>query len=174
MKRSRLELDYVVPPRHPAWLGLLLLALALGIGTDLVLRFVSARDERSHMSTTQERLNTARPAATAVAGERLDEQVKSAETIVRQLTLPWATLIAVLEDVATKDVALLQVRPEAQQRLLRFTAEARNHQAMLQYLNNLAAARGIDDVHLLSHQVQLDDPQKPVQFSAQAAFKAAP
>jgi Tfp pilus assembly protein PilN len=170
----RLELDYVVPPRRPLWLGLLLLAIALGIAADLVKRFGVARDERSRIETTQGLLNTERPVAAALPVERLDEQVKSAETIVRQLTLPWATLIEVLEGATTQDVAVLQVQPEAQQRVLRITAEARNHKAMLQYLQKLAASRALDEVHLLNHQVQIDDPQKPLQFSLQATFKVAP
>ncbi len=170
----RIELDYVVPPRRPLWLGLLLLAIALGIAADLVKRLGAARDERSRIETTQGLLNTERPAAKALPVERLDEQVKSAETIVRQLTLPWATLIEVLEGATTKDVAVLQVQPEAQQRVLRITAEARHHKAMLQYLQKLGASRTLEEVHLLNHQVQTDDPQKPLQFSVQATFKVAP
>jgi Tfp pilus assembly protein PilN len=170
----RLELDYVVAPRRPLWLGLLLLAIALAVAADLVKRFGAARDERSRIETTQGLLNTDRPAAKAVPIERLDEQVKSAETIVRQLTLPWATLIEVLEGANTKDVAVLQVQPEAQQRVLRITAEARHHKAMLQYLQKLAGNRALEEVHLLNHQVQTDDPQKPLQFSVQASFKVAP
>ncbi len=171
---ARLELDYVVAPRRPLWLGLLLLAVALGIAVDLVKRFGAARDERSRIETTQGLLNTDRPAAKAAPVERLDEQVKAAETIVRQLTLPWATLIEVLEGATTKDVAVLQVLPEAQQRVLRITAEARHHKAMLQYVQKLAANRALEEVHLLNHQVQTDDPQKPLQFSLQATFKVGP
>jgi Tfp pilus assembly protein PilN len=173
MKRSRLELDYVVPPHRPVWLGLLLLTVALGIAADLVLRFLNARDVLGLAEATQSLQTTHRPAK-PVPMERLDEQAKAAEAAVRQLTLPWATLIQILEDATTKDVAVLQVRPEAQQRLLRITAEARNHKAMLLYQRNLAATSVLDDVHLLNHQAQLDDPQKPLQFSIQATFKVAP
>jgi hypothetical protein len=170
----RLELDYVVPPRRSLWLGLLLLAIALGVAADLVKRFTAARDERGRLEATQGLLNTERPAVKPVPVERLDEQVKSAETAVRQLTLPWATLIEVLENATTPDVAVLQVQPEAQQRLLRITAEARNQKAMLLYLRKLAANSALEEVHLVNHQVQSDDPQKPLQFSVQANFKVAP
>ncbi len=174
MKHSRLELDYVVPARRPRWLGLLLLTVALGISADLALRFREARDTLSHIEAMQGPLNTDRPSAKPVPAERLDEQVKAAETAVRQLTLPWATLIEVLESAAVADVAVLQVQPEAQQALLRLTAEARNRGAMLQYVRNLAATDALNNVHFLNHQVQLDDPQKPLQFSIQAAFKLTP
>jgi Tfp pilus assembly protein PilN len=173
MKHSPLELDYVVSPQRPQWIGLLLLTVALGIAADLVLRYRNAHDAIGRAETTQGMLNAVRR-ATREPVERLDEQVKAAEAAVRQLTLPWAALIEVLEDATTNDVAVLQVQPEAQQRLLRITAEARNHKAMLQYQSNLAAARVLDNVHLLNHQVQLEDPQKPLQFSIQATFKAAP
>ena len=156
------------------WPGLLLLAVALGVATSLVLRFREARNELSLLETTQSALNTDRPQAKRMPAEKLDDQVKTAEAVVRQLTLPWAALIETLEAAAAKDVAVLQVQPEAQQRLLRISAEARNHGAMLQYLRNLSSARALSDVHLLTHQVQTDDPQKPLQFSLQATFTVMP
>jgi hypothetical protein len=174
MSRKRLELDFVAPPRRPLWLGLLLLAVALAIGGDLALRLRDARQELSHIETTQSLVNTERAPIKAVPVERLDEHVKASETIVRQLTLPWATLIETLENAGTQDVAVLQVQPDALLRQLRLTAEARNQGAMWQYVNKLAAAKTLEHVHLLNHQVQLEDPQKPLQFSLQATFRGAP
>ena len=174
MKHKRLELDYVVPPRRPVWLGLLLLAVALGIAADLALRFSSAQGEIGRIQTMQGLLQTDRPAAKPVPTERLDEQAKAAEAAVRQLTLPWARLVEVLENAAAKDVAVLQVQPEAQQRLLRITAEARHPAAMHDYVRKLAAADMLSDVHFTSHQTQLDDPQRPLQFTVQANFRFTP
>jgi hypothetical protein len=107
----------------------------------------------------------------AVPKERLDEQAKSAEAVVRQLTLPWAGLIGAIEQAATKDVAILQLQPDAEQRLLRVTAEARHRDAMFEYLRRLGAAQELANVVLVSHQVQRDDPQQPIQFSVQASLK---
>jgi Tfp pilus assembly protein PilN len=103
---------------------------------------------------------------------RLDEQVKNAEAVVRQLTLPWARLIETIEAAGNNDVAILQLQPDAQQRLLRITAEARNQDAMVDYLRRLAQVDGFGHVHLLNHQVQQEDPQRPIQFAAQASFRA--
>lgn len=176
MKHARLELDYIGAPRRSPWLGLLLLAAALGIGGDLILRYRDARIELDRITATQGLLNTSRPSRPSDRPQpsaRLDEQVKAAEAVVGQLTLPWATLIEVLEGATAKDVAVLNLQPEAQQHLLRITAEARNHSAMLEYLRALGATRALHDVHLVNHQVQLDDPQRPLQFSAQATFRVA-
>jgi len=174
MSCKPLELDFVAPPRRPLWIGLLLLAVTLAIGGDLALRLRDARQELGHLETAQSLLNTERAPVQPLPVERLGEHVKAAETIVRQLSLPWATLIETLESAGNSDVAVLQVQPDAQQRLLRLTAEARNQDAMWQYVNKLSAAKTLEHVHLLNHQVQNEDPQKPLQFSLQATFRGAP
>ncbi|MBX9904080.1 MAG: hypothetical protein K2Y31_06975 [Burkholderiales bacterium] len=171
MKRALLELDYVAPPRRSVWVGLFLLAMALGTSADLALRYIDARSELSRTETAQGLLNTARKTAKPVSTTRLNEQIKAAETIVRQLTLPWAPLIETLESTSATDVAVLQIQPETQQGLVRISAEARNSDAMWKYLMSLSATSTLNNVHLLNHQVQLDDPAKPLQFSVQAAFR---
>jgi Tfp pilus assembly protein PilN len=71
-----------------------------------------------------------------------------------------------------KEVAVLQVQPDAQSRLLKVTANARGEELMLEYLRRLGATGGFSEVHLLSHQVREDDPGRPVQFSVQASFRS--
>jgi len=174
MKPRRLELDYVASPRPPLWLGVLVLAAALGIGAELFARYHDAQLELARLEAATSLVSPQRRPARAVPKERLDEEVRAAEAVVRQLTLPWASLIETLERAATREVAVLQLQPDAQTRALRLTAEARNREAMFAYVRRLAAAQSLADVHVLSHQVQLDDPQKPIQFTVQAAIKAAP
>ena len=107
----------------------------------------------------------------AVSRERLDEESRSAEAVVRQLTVPWASVVQAIEQAAMRDVAILQLQPEADTRSLKLVAEARQREAMFEYLRRLGAARGLSDVHLVSHQVQRDDPQRPIQFTVQASMK---
>jgi len=171
ISQRRLELDYVASPWRPAWPGLVLLVLALGLAGELALRYRDARADLARLETQAGLVRPAGRPARAAPKERLDEQVKSAEAVVRELTLPWAGLIGALEQAATRDVAILQLQPDAEQRLLRLTAEARNRDAMFAYLRRLGAARELADVVLLSHQVQREDPQQPIQFSVQASLK---
>jgi Tfp pilus assembly protein PilN len=173
MKTAPLQLDFIRPPRRPLWLGLLLLAVALGFAAELALRWQTARSELSRVQAANNLINGDRPRAKPVPVERLDEHVKAAEAVVRNLTLPWASLIETLEGTSNPDVAVLQIQPDAQQGLLRISGEARNQSAMWLYVRNLSAARSLDEVHLLNHQVQQEDPQKPLQFSVQAKIKAA-
>jgi hypothetical protein len=72
---------------------------------------------------------------------------------------------------ATGEVALLQMQPEAQQRTLRLTAEAKNRESMLRYVRRLGETRVLSGVHLVNHQVQIEDPSRPIQFGVQAAFR---
>ncbi len=174
MKLRRLQLDFIAPPRRPRWLGYALLVVSLAIAGDLVVRYREARVGLERIEAGKDILNVERRQPRPIPREKLNEQIKNVELIVRQLALPWATLIHTLEDAATRDVAILQLQPDAQQRLLRITAEARHQEAMLEYLRQLAGAKALLNVHLVSHQVQFDDPQRPIQFSVQASFTGAP
>jgi hypothetical protein len=68
---------------------------------------------------------------------------------------------------------VLQLQPEAQQRTLRLTAEAKNGDAMLGYVRRLGDNRVLSGVYLASHQVQMEEPSRPIQFSVQASFRSA-
>ncbi|OGA23612.1 MAG: hypothetical protein A3H34_01195 [Betaproteobacteria bacterium RIFCSPLOWO2_02_FULL_67_19] len=174
MTLRRLELDYIVRPRRPRWLGYALLVVALAIAGDLVVRYRAVQLDLERAETATGLLSAGRRAPQAIPKERLDEQVKNAEAVVRQLSLPWALLVYALEQAATRDVAILQLQPDAQQRLLRITAEARDKEAMLEYLRRLMAAKAFFNVHLVNHQVQIQDPQRPIQFSVQTSFRVTP
>jgi hypothetical protein len=169
--QPRVELDYVAPVPRPVWPGVLLLVLAIAVSAQVLLRY---RDVRQELGRLEAQAGLVLPGGRPARGlpkERLDEQAKNAEAVVRQLTLPWASLIGAIEQAATRDVAILQLQPDAEQRVLRLTAEARNRDAMFEYLKRLGAARELTNVVLVSHQVQRDEPQQPIQFSLQASLK---
>lgn len=166
----KLELDYLVPRRRARWPGALLLAVSLALGAGLFERWREAQLELARLETMAGMSGPAR-APLKMPNERLDDEVRNAEAVVRSLTLPWAGLVHAIEQSAMRDVALLQLQPDAQARLLKLTAEARTREAMFDYVRRLGAAKGVHDVHLVSHQVSRDDPQRPVQFSVQAVFK---
>jgi len=173
MRRAPLQLDLVAPPRRSRWLGYLVLAGSLFVASEMFMRMREAQDQLARLDAMQGLLGDARPTR-ALPRERLEEQMKEAQAVLRQLALPWAQLVESLESAAMPDVAVLQVQPDAQQRLLRVTAEAKGEETMFRYLRRLAAAEGFSDVHLVSHQVREDDPRRPLQFSLQVSFRSSP
>ena len=171
MKPRPLELDYIAPRRRPVWLGVAILVAALALGGVLFEQYRETQLELGRLEAAAGMLGSERRPARAVPKERLDEEVKAAEVVVRSLTLPWASLVEALEKAGTRDVALLQLQPDAQNRLVRLTLEARSRQAMFDYVRRLGASRALGDAHILSHQVQVEDPQRPIQFSVQATMR---
>jgi hypothetical protein len=167
----RVNLDYLAPPRRVPWLGLGILALSLVLGGQLAIMYREAQVELARLESAASLASPERRPVRAIPRERLDDETKSAEAVVRELTLPWAPLLRSLEEAAMRDVAILQLQPDAHLRVVKLTAEARTQEAMFAYLRRLAAAKNLGEAHLVSHQVQRDDPQRPIQFSVQAALR---
>lgn len=172
MKPARVHLDYIAPARRVAWLGVLLLAISLAVAGELLLRYRDAQLELARLEASAGLVGPRTPPVRGASRERLDEEVRDAEAVVRQLALPWGTLVQAIEQSATRDVALLQLQPDADRRLLKLTAEARNPGAMFDYVRRLAAAKGLSEVYVVNHRVQQDDPRRPVQFSVQASMQS--
>lgn len=170
--RPQLQLDFVVPRRRPRALGIAVLVVSLVVAGGLVIKYREAQQRLHQLAAADALLSTARP-ATVIPRDKLDGEMKNAQATVRQLALPWAQLIDALERASTKDVALLHIQPDAQSRVLRVTASAPREQLMLEYLRRLGATGSFTEVHLMSHQVRQDDPQRPIQFSVQATFKGS-
>jgi Tfp pilus assembly protein PilN len=173
MKPRRVELDYVAAPEAPRWIGVSVLILSLAVAGFLMLRYRDAQHQLAALDAAQGLLNAERRQQRAVPKERLEQEAKIIDAAVRQLTLPWAQMIEAVEAASTSDVVVLQLQPEAQQRTLRLTAEAKNGEAMLRYVRRLGQSRVLSDVAPVSHQVQLDEPSRPIQFSVQASFRNA-
>jgi len=170
---ARLELDYVAAPRRPHWPGLALLAVALVGAGVLAARYQDLLQERSALSARLELLDTGRRAARPVNAGRAEQEAREVQSVLRQLSLPWPQMIESVESTASREVALLQLQPEPERRVLRLTAEAGTSEAMLEYVRRLGESKLLTGAHLISHQVQRENSAHPVQFVAQAALRDA-
>jgi len=169
----RLELDYIAPPRRRRWIGLALLAAALAVAAQAVIRYRDIQQERAALAASLDLLEAGPRLARPVSAARPEEEAAGIESVLRRLALPWPQMIESVESTASPQVALLQLQPEPERRLLRLTAEAGTPEAMLEYLRRLGESKALTDVHLVSHQIQRDDPSHPVQFVAQASLRDA-
>ena len=156
---------------------MLVLALSLALGAALFERYLGVREDLARLEATSALLVPQRRPARTVPRERLVEETRNAEAVVRQLTVPWASLVQAIEQAATRDVAILQLQPDGESRSLKLTAQARHRDAMFEYLRRLGAARGLGEVHLVSHQVVSGEAmvgaeaRRPIQFSVQASIR---
>lgn len=101
------------------------------------------------------------------------EQIKKANAVLGQLNVPWSELFAAIEAAQTEDVALLQVQPDARTRTVQLGGAARNLSAVLDYMTRLERTEDLQDVLLVSHEMKLREPGRPVEFVLSARWMEA-
>lgn len=163
-----LRLDFVAPSperraaRAALALGLLALAAAAAHALPAWQRW---QHERQALAALP-----AAPVPRAAPPSRSEAAaLRAAVQVQRELIAPWADLLRALESSASKDVALVAVEPAAERQTVKITAEARQLDAMLDFLVTLGS-RGLADVHLQSHQTQQQQPGAPIRFVVQARW----
>lgn len=85
-----------------------------------------------------------------------------------RLLTPWGELFRTLEQAQTDEVALLSIEPDAARGRLRLAGEAKNVEALADYLKRLQATTSIDGLRILMQQIKQNDPQQPIEFAIEA------
>lgn len=172
---QRLALDYLRPAWHSPWPGLTLLALAIFITATLMMEYRATADaieahnpeivevRRTPIDST-ERLDALSPAEQL----RLKQRIEQANRLIARMSLPWDALFNAMEQVQNNDIALLDIQPEALTRRLSVRGEARDFPALSSYLRRLQTHNQFANVFLVSHEIDNDDPQRPIRFEIKA------
>jgi Tfp pilus assembly protein PilN len=105
---------------------------------------------------------------------QLEEEVQRAKGVIQQLTLPWERMFTAIETSDEKGIALLSVQPDAEKRRITIGGEAKNLLVMLDYVRRLESSGALTRVHVTNHEVQQQDPQKPVRFTLEASWAVQP
>jgi Tfp pilus assembly protein PilN len=167
-----IELDYLSDGRS-IWIG----AVALVAGLFAVLLVAWSYQEESQKVSQQEMLiadvrHVSAARQTMVTTEKDSEQValevKQANSIILELSLPWKELFNAFESSRLSDIAVLAIEPDAQKGLVRISGEAKSLDSLPGYIAYLQKIPLFTDVALLNHQIQDQDPQRPVRFMIQA------
>ena len=122
----------------------------------------------------QQRSSPAPVARSAASVEHEQSELKTMGQVTARLSLPWDALFNEIEATVDEHVTLLIVEPDAEKGALQVTAEARDLASMLAYGKRLAASARFKDALIQSHQVQAQDPQRPVRFVVAARWMMAP
>jgi Tfp pilus assembly protein PilN len=170
---NELQLDYQNIRPFP-WGGVLLLLLALTIMVTTGIYYQNLNAQTALLETRADKIE--RAAKKQYPGGRSSEgmakEVKRANEVLRQLSLPWGNLFQTIESAATKNVALLALEPDTEKRQVKISGEAKNIEAMIDYIKKMENHEVFGTVYLQSHHVQMQDPERPVRFVLQAIWKA--
>ncbi len=153
-----LKLDFMHPVPRPHWSAWLLLAAGLGMAALVGWQGEVAKHalDGAMAAAPKQVVVSARrssPIATGEAGGTKD-----------QLAAPWGNLFVRLEKSRPKHIALLALEADARKTEATLTAEARNIQDILAYVELLKSEAGFSSVTLASHALQEADPQLPLRF----------
>ncbi len=169
-----LRLDYLQRPRYPGRTGWVLLLISLGMGAYLINVFFDLQAEKKAWQAQWikmgQRKQTANDPQSPEGSRMLKPDLNRANEVVQHLAVKWGDLFKALEFSAYNHVALLNIQPDPQKGLVIITAEAGNFSDMLEYTKRLSKQRVFADVHVINHQIQELDPQKPVRFTVMAQW----
>jgi Tfp pilus assembly protein PilN len=160
-----LEIDFRRARRSPAWIGRVLLALAVAFALDVG---ISLQQLRHALAENQARLQRAAPLATPVKAS--PEEIALVRETVQRLSTPWDNLFGALETAASDDVALLSIEPDPRAGKVVISGDSKDYLAALTYVLSLSRAETLGAVQLVRHEMKQNDPQKPVAFSVSATW----
>ena len=168
-----LELDFVAGSRRGRWLGVGLLAIAAVATAKLADMYAEAQREveqiEAHIARIEHRANGINSDAPKLADAAIQE-IRHANQVIDQITLPWDRLFRAVESVANGRVALLGITPDHAGGTVELSAEAADVEAMFDYVQRLQRVPSLARVYLLNHQVNARDPQRPVRFTVIASW----
>lgn len=160
----------------PAGWALSVLALLLCLGAALQGWQLQGRQRADQAALAAAELRARVRAAAApapVRAARISEaQAGAVNRIVLQLNLPWRDLHDAIAAATPASIALLALEPDARRRRMKISAEARTSEAMLAYVEQLKRQPLFADVALRRHEINEQDPNRPIRFQLDAQWVA--
>lgn len=100
-----------------------------------------------------------------------EQRITEANRLLAELGIPWNRLFHSLEEVATPQIAMLEIRPAAAKARLQIAGEADSLPALLAYVRALEALDTLKDVSIQEHKALADYTAQAVGFRLQAAWE---
>jgi Tfp pilus assembly protein PilN len=179
---KRMHIDFAAPGwrrtlyrLHPAFAvagiaGLLLCAgaawMALHLSAQREARAQQLQDVRQRASALA-RLPAAVPQTAIPAA-----QANAVNAAVLQMNLPWRDLQDAVAAATPPNIALLALEPDARKQILKITAEAKNSDEMVGYIELLKQQEFFRSAALARHEIGEQDPNHPIRFQVEAQWDA--
>jgi Tfp pilus assembly protein PilN len=100
-----------------------------------------------------------------------DDQAAAVNAAIAQLNLPWRDVFNAVEAATSKSIALVSLQPDAKRGLVTVVAEAKNSDDMIAYVEQLKKQAFFTSVWLSKHEVNEQDPNKPLRFQLDAQWR---
>lgn len=176
LRPRRLALEFE-RKRAAGWPGIAL--AAAGVLAALVV--VSAyRDASARLEAWENKLaeleRISRRHGSALTGTARDSvqaraEIRLANAVLQEMTLPWDRLFAKLERARSKEVALLSVQSDMQNRAVRIGGEAKDLRAAIEYSRRLESGGLLYNVYVVGHTMKTGNAQRPVGFSLTGSWR---
>ena len=160
---------------HPAALAAAVAGLALCAGG---LWFANGMAEQRALRAQQLDRVQARQAALSkapapVADVAIPEgQANAVNAAILQLNVPWRELEDAVGAATPSNIALLALDPDPKKQVLKITAEARNSDDMVGYVQVLKQQEFVAAAALVRHEIGEQDPNKPIRFQVEAQWRS--
>jgi Tfp pilus assembly protein PilN len=96
--------------------------------------------------------------------------VAAVNAVILRLNLPWRALRDAVQHATPAGVGLLALAPDANRRSVRITAEAKDSEAMLGYVDALERGGWFRAVRLARHEIDEARPERPLRFEVDAVW----
>ena len=163
---ARLDFDFHLRPSRPGKMGIALaLAGAVALGWAWT-NLQAARATEAGLAMQIAALEQARPAVASRPAVRADTPAQTAQARVKaQLAYSWQPAFDALTAAHSSKIALLALDAVQAKSQIKLTAEARTLSDAVEFIEALQQQPGISRVALTQHEVQADDPEKPLRFA---------
>jgi Tfp pilus assembly protein PilN len=161
-------------PRQ-AW-GVVLMAISIACALGVASLGLRQREwETAQMRALLRAQSQVRPAMAAPTGVRPpvpEAQAAAVNTAVLQLNLPWRALRDAVQASTPANIALLALEPDAKRSSVRITAETKSSDDMIAYVEQLQKLEWFSSVTLARHEINEQDPNRPLRFQLDAQWRS--
>lgn len=174
---ARMQLDFISKGfSRGRMVGLLGFLAAVGIAAWSGWSYLQLQQKVDIWRVDSERLrrNEIQPRAvnTPEDQERVKSELRFARRVIEKLDTPWDGLFGAIEEAFNEQVTLLSVEPDTERREVRLLAEAKDLDAMLDYVQQVRESPVLRNGYLVDHQINQQDPLRPVRFTVTAQWAA--
>jgi Tfp pilus assembly protein PilN len=177
----KMRIDFAAPGwrralyrAHPAALAGCALGLALCAGA-AAYGYQMAQQQRARaeqLGEQKQRQGQQGGAALAAKVQMPEAQSKAINAAVLQLNLPWRDMQEAVGEATPASIALLALEPDPNKQVLKISAEAKNPDDMIAYIEQLKQQEFFVSAALVRHEINDLDPNRPVRFQVEAQWSA--